>query len=83
MANRGAFANCEDVGPDVGRGVLESGASCSTCVDSLDGVVVVWLMGRLFIRNRRGDGVWGVVSQAIQIYYGHVRTEAGGAIFLD
>jgi hypothetical protein len=45
------------VGPDVGRGVLESGASCSTCFDSLDGVVVVWLLGRLFIRNRRGDGV--------------------------
>lgn len=57
MANLGTFANCEGVGPDVGGGVLESGASCSTCLDSLDGVVVAWAVGRLFSRNRRGDGV--------------------------
>jgi len=57
IANRGTFANCEGVGPDVGRGILESGASCSTCFDSLDGVAVAWFVDRLFRRNRRGDGV--------------------------
>jgi hypothetical protein len=57
MPNRGTFANCVGVGPDIGRGVLESGASCSTCFDSLEGVVVVWFVGRLFSKNLRGDGV--------------------------
>ena len=41
IANLGTLANWEGVGPDVGRGVLESGASCSTCFDSLEGVVVL------------------------------------------
>lgn len=64
MANRGTLANCEGVGPDVGRGVLESAASCSTCFDNFDGVGVAWFCGRLFIRNRRGEGVWPTVRES-------------------